>query len=99
MFLNRCPACTGAAAIGAHPTRMEIYSVGCLRCGKYEVTGSAQAILHGLHQRNEVTPRQAANLSGWLRERPGHLITEDNYTELLDLPTPTVAEKAEKILT
>src|SRR5438552_1794271 len=88
---KQCPACRGPGGVDSHLSVRDRYVVRCLRCSQFEITGSAHAIL--ANQR--ISPRQIANLSGWIRERHGCLITEENCDELLRLRTPTVGEKAE----
>jgi hypothetical protein len=49
-------------------------------------------------EKARLSPRQVANLSGWLRENPRTHLTRENIGGLLQLPTLTVAERAEKLL-
>jgi hypothetical protein len=66
----------------------------CLKCGKYTISGTAGAIL----DQGSLTDRQRANISGWIRENPGLMITSEHVDMLMALKTPTVAERALKIL-
>ena len=45
----------------------------------------------------DFTSSQVANISGWIREHQKETIDSNLYKRLLELKTPTVAEKAEKI--
>lgn len=66
----------------------------CPRCGKYVFSGTAGAML----EQGGITDRQRANISGWLRENQGLLITSEHVEMLKTLRAPTVAERAMKIL-
>ncbi len=44
------------------------------------------------------TPRMRANASGWIRERHNLKLDEDDVEYLADLKTPSVAEKAHKLM-
>ena len=77
----------------------------CFRCGNYFIDDD---MIHWFDS-NDVSLRQRANLSGWIREKQtistGNLklkhlqfIKKDNFEELLSLPTPTVDEKSIKLM-
>lgn len=71
------------------------YQINCAGCGMFEMTGSATRTL-------ELTPfssqRQIANVRGWVRENQSVLITSDDLRRLMQLETPSVGERAEKLL-
>lgn len=66
----------------------------CPKCGNYKFSSSASAVLDN----GSLTDRQRANISGWLRENPGLTITSNQVEMLKALKTPTVADRALKIL-
>ncbi len=68
--------------------------VACPRCGSYKVTSTVFGIL----RQNEFSPRQLANISGWLRENPGFQINSDNLEKLTQLKTPSFHDRADKLL-
>jgi hypothetical protein len=76
------------------PTSSDAHAISCPRCGGFSITGTAVAVLDG----NPLTPRQVANASGWLRERPGVTITSSDLDALRGIASPTVIERAEKLL-
>jgi len=68
--------------------------VKCPRCGNYTVTSTAIRKIRG----EQFTKRQAANISGWLRENQGFFIGADNLNSLKGIPTPSFHERADKLL-
>ncbi|MBI5396239.1 MAG: hypothetical protein HZA91_13165 [Verrucomicrobia bacterium] len=68
--------------------------IQCTQCGNYHYVQVALILL----RQKTLSSRQRANLSGWLRENSAEGITDKNLDRLLDLPTPTVGERAEKLL-
>jgi hypothetical protein len=90
---TECPICKSQAAF-------DLKSGGgqdtvCPRCGDFSITGSASAIWGA----NNPDARQVANASGWIREHQRVLINSDDIEALLSVPSPSVAERAIKILT
>jgi len=89
---SKCPVCSEKA------TLIEPYQGGsskliCIQCGRFEI---------GIIAANEIsvwTKRQRANLSGWIREHQDCRILAPDLKNLASLRTPTVGEKAEKLLT
>lgn len=86
--------------IGCDKKRFE-----CYRCGRYLIDNDTIRWLLD----NQISLRQRANLSGWIRERQLLLnetndtsdlpfINSDNLKELLNLQTPTVDEKSIKLM-
>ena len=67
-------------------------SVECPRCGNFKVGDAAVRLLEKL------TPQQAANFSGWISEHVGCVLNSTEAASLLNLRTPSVAEKADKLL-
>jgi hypothetical protein len=64
----------------------------CTRCGEYEIGNNAS------HEISFFSPRQKANLSGWIREHQRCKILTPDLARLASLRTPTVGEKAQKLL-
>lgn len=67
----------------------------CVRCGRYALTSEAEAFLEG---RSLSSPRQIANISGYIRENQGLTIFERDLDYVADRPMPSVTEKAMKVL-
>lgn len=87
-----CPICKSHAAY-------DLKSGGgqdtvCPRCGGFSITGSASAIWGA----NNPCARQVTNASGWIREHQRVLINGDDIKALLSVPSPSVTERATKIL-
>lgn len=66
----------------------------CPRCGSFSISGSAIATWTA----RITTPRQIANASGWIREHQGISINSDDIKFLVTIKTPSVAERADKVL-
>lgn len=70
------------------------YSIQCPRCGTYRLTRIASAMTG---QAN-LSPRQRANISGWLRLNQYFDITSTNWDALTHTPTPSFHERADMLL-
>jgi len=68
--------------------------IDCVRCGQYAIGRIAESLI----RENRFTPRQIANLSGYIRQNPGSLILEPDLERLRNLQTPGVSEKAANLL-
>jgi len=66
--------------------------VSCPRCGEFIIGRIACQLLQNF------TKAQIANLSGWIRENQNCLIAQPDLERLSALSTPTVGEKANKLL-
>lgn len=85
-----CPVCRWSpAAVDEHGG---YGNVSCPRCGKFSFTALANESLQRLK------PQQSALISGWIKENQGVTIKEADFERLCKLRTPTVGEKADKIL-
>lgn len=99
---DKCPICGSAsnteAWIDGGPPLGSVWQ--CQRCGTYRLSNFAKMVLDAstVEFGKKLSQRQIANLSGWLRENQVATLTKDNFDELLRLPTPSVAERAEKLL-
>jgi hypothetical protein len=87
-----CPICESSS--DKKPSNKDGENVVCPRCGRYFISRSALLTL----KKTRPNPRQIANLSGWLRENPEVAISSDNLDTLLTIRTPSVSERAEKIM-
>ena len=92
---NACPICkaTSATINGEGPLNQE-YALSCPRCGSYKISDIAWDQLNA----SQLSARQLANASGWLREHPGILINTPDLAALASVPTPSVVERGDKIL-
>lgn len=68
------------------------YSVNCTRCGDFLVTDRFD------DAKPELPPRAIANASGWVSENQGISLKQTDWEFLERLPTPSVGEKADKLL-
>jgi hypothetical protein len=67
----------------------------CARCGKVKCTANFYEIMFGAVT---LTEGQKANACGWVRENPGYLLDMHDLEFIQNIPTPTVEEKANKLL-
>jgi hypothetical protein len=89
----KCPICSATANV--EPTHgRDVVSLSCPRCGPYSASGSAAAVLG----KQTLTPQQIANASGWIREHSGIELSTNDVDFLVALRTPTVGERAAKVL-
>ena len=90
---NVCPICSSGlkspVQISGHS-----YYIDCLRCGRFIISDTACTEL----QYKPLNGLQTANASGWIRENQGITILSNDIETLENLKTPTVAEKANKLL-
>lgn len=94
---NKCPVCLEVGQkIIPRGALDEYYDCQCIRCGDFKIEDSPRIRL--LNSENEIQEGARANISGWLREHPGCLITTNDLNTLLQLKKPSVAEKAQKLL-
>src|ERR1700712_1331800 len=66
--------------------------MSCPRCGNFKIGRIACMSLH------DFTASQIANLSGWIRENQDCLLVSEDLDRLRQLRTPTVGEKAAKLM-
>src|ERR1039458_1461692 len=85
-----CPVCKSPAAWSSKDGG--VWGIACPKCGNFDIGWIAARNL------KQFSTIQAANLSGWIRENQGVAIAEPALKNLAKLRTPTVGEKAEKIL-
>lgn len=89
---EQCPVCESQAP--ASIEAQDILQLECRRCGNYGVTLEARRALRAALD----DPRAQANASGWIREHPGIVIGTTEIAYLAGLQTPSVAERADKLL-
>lgn len=70
------------------------YTIGCPRCGNYTITRLAT----NYFESSQFTSQQIANISGWLRENHMEICEAKDIDYLSNLQTPSVAQKAEKLI-
>lgn len=92
--MSNCPICR-CNATTQQPAGFDGEKVNCPRCGEYRINGSAIAILSTILENDY---RKIANASGWIRDHQNSLINPDTVQLLLDLPTPSLAEKSLRLL-
>ena len=66
----------------------------CSRCGDFHLTRRAESFFEG----TKITPRQKANISGWLHENQPVVIDSNNAERLKETPTPSLHERADNLL-
>jgi hypothetical protein len=91
MSVQNCPICglQGAEYASGDAT---VYT--CRRCGKFSLTGTGEAVIAN----RKLDSRTVANASGWIREHQGIQLTSYELEDLLQQRTPTVGERAMKLL-
>lgn len=85
-----CPICNSPAIIHELPNNEDGNYVICYRCGHYDIVRSAL--------KKSINELEIANISGWIRENQGEMIASNEIESLKKLTTPTVSEKATKLL-
>jgi nucleoside 2-deoxyribosyltransferase len=66
----------------------------CPRCTTYKVSSTSFSIL----RQKELSQRQITNISGWLRENTGYIISSDGLKKLEQIRTPSLFDRADKLL-
>lgn len=93
LIIDECPICsTHVKDTPLSP--QDSFDIDCPRCGNFNMTRGGSSKLQGKPLNN----LQIANASGWIRQNQGITIASDNIETLRNLRTPTVAEKANKLL-
>lgn len=91
-FMEPCPICL------KNPVRPmnlgDAWSIECPCCGHYQVSGTAVAITKSA----KLSERQRANISGWLFENPGFVISSANFDSLVNVRSPSFHSRADKLL-
>ena len=90
--MENCPICLMHPVSPRHID--DAWYIECPRCGHYQVTGTAVAITKGA----KLSERQRANISGWLFENPGFVISTTNFDRLKDTKSPSFDLRSDKLL-
>src|SRR6266576_1632262 len=69
-----------------------------LSSGVFKITGTFSAMLGVPVRQTEFTPDRIANFSSYIRENQGQLFSEADTDFVLSIRTPSVAEKAAKLM-
>lgn len=88
-----CPVCAYSAATDAMLVA-EVRTVECSGCGRFEIEEDLVQLL----ERNQLSVRQRANASGWLRASGVARLTVADLNRLRGLPTPSIPAKAERLM-
>ena len=91
---ERCPVCGLLADRVPAGTIPGKHWWDCIRCGGYFMDTFAAMDLGS----TKLTPRQVANISGYLTENSDLYITDKDLEFLRQLTTPTVTERATRLL-
>lgn len=86
-----CPICKSPAEM-SNVRNIVSNFINCFRCGGFKITSEAYEDI------GNYSDMQIANISGWIRENQGVLIMTDKFQYFKDLKTPTIGEKATKLL-
>lgn len=84
-----CPICHISSDI---ENGVDLYSIHCPKCGFYQISGTAYSTF------GSFTAKQQANISGWIREHQSFLFSSDDKDKLSRLNTPSIGEKAKKLM-
>lgn len=90
-----CPVCVAPDAEVYVDAGEDLYRVICPYCDDYSITGGA---FRDIANFPLSTPRHIANARGWLRENRRVLVRIEELGVLRTLRTPSVAERAAKLL-
>lgn len=91
--MQPCPICSEQTKFSNIGNR-DAYAVTCPNCGQYSLT---RTVLVNLGN-TELSQRQRANMSGWLRENSDFELTTSNIDALLNLKNPSFHEKVAKLI-
>jgi len=75
-----------------------VYRVHCCRCGVFRITGTFAAVLGNPLSQTHFTPDKIANFSSYIRENQEQLFSEADIDFILGVRTPSVNEKAAKLM-
>lgn len=71
-----------------------VFHVSCIKCGTFSLSKLGEIAF----RRQTLTLQQKSNISGYIFENQGLMITGENLKFLLEISTPTVSERAAKLL-
>lgn len=90
----QCPICSGRAWLEVYHDYPKPRPYHCMRCGDFH----ADHYFVVQFRNRPHTPRQIANISGYLRENPSTVLRPEMIEPLENLKTPTVSDRAGKLL-
>jgi len=86
-----CPICNSETThYSQSGDRIELT---CIRCDRFRISGTASGIIN-----NTFSDTQIANISHWIVTNDEPTIGSDDLENLKTLPTPTVGEKARRLI-
>jgi len=88
-----CPVCNSPAE-SQRDGNVDACTFNCLRCGSYQITGTAATMFRSGSPSNQVR----ANVSSALLESPNTSIDSSNLPRLLAIQPPPVSERAKRLL-
>ena len=89
-----CPICSDVNEKETSlDTMRQKVMIECHRCGRFVATD-----LFLGYRPNDWSPTQIGNASGWVRENPGVELYKDDWDFLKSIRTPSVGDKADKLL-
>ncbi len=91
--MEPCPICSQPIEFSRIGNR-DAYTVTCAYCGQYSLARTALVNLRN----TDLSQRQRANISGWLRENSNFELSTSNIDSLENLKTPSFLEKASKLI-
>src|SRR5262245_28236392 len=74
--------------------RSDLFCEVCPRCGEYQITGTAVAVLEA----EPIANGQVAAASGWVRSNQGVVIRDEEVRHLRAVRRPSIAERAKRII-
>ncbi len=97
--VNKCPVCRSYAVNSLLTDKgPDIYRVNCWRCCVFRITGTFSAILGSPRRQTDFLPDRISNFSSYIRENQEQLFSEADIDFVVGIRTPSVAEKATKLL-
>lgn len=94
---HHCVIC-GMDGIKNTPEGNGFRRINCKRCGIFLISEEALEDLPLNKRFGSLDSRIRANISGWLRQNSGIRITNDDFQYLLNLKTPSLTERADRLL-
>ncbi len=92
--MEKCPICERVGIEIESPRGKNFFEIKCRRCSSYKINESVCINLH----RYPYIQQQRTNVSSYLFENSGFYITKENIEFFKTIPTPSVGERAEKLL-
>lgn len=93
--MANCAVCSAPVAL-LQEGRVE--SLNCPRCGLYKVVVFDKPAIEAWTEYLRENPKKLANVSGWIRDHQGEVITPERLRQLEELQTPSYGERKTKFL-